>query len=284
MSDALIAENLDCIRLRATAVLEGAIAFTMKAASEDTLVVCELASRLLAIVDAANAKAADQHAGYLQITALYQEAMAQRDEGARELAVVRIRELETVRDRDAARAEVTRFKERLAHFMIECACPSYPCEHNPRGMDLAASGPTGAPEARVALGTADKYIAEAREARAEVERLRAALADSQKRAFMYSENIESAKVLLDDYASTTTRLNGEVDRLRAELDCGTAFTVGKRTDGTDIAVGWLGRHWCVMVATSDIMRDGWIQLPGHYPTRALAWQAALRALGDKEMT
>lgn len=27
----------------------------------------------------------------------------------------------------------------------KCDCPSYPCEHNPRGMDLAESRPTGEP-------------------------------------------------------------------------------------------------------------------------------------------
>ncbi len=29
---------------------------------------------------------------------------------------------------------------------IECDCPSYPCEHNPRGNDLAQSNPDGNPK------------------------------------------------------------------------------------------------------------------------------------------
>ncbi len=29
--------------------------------------------------------------------------------------------------------------------MVDCDCYSYPCEHNPRGMDLAESKPNGEP-------------------------------------------------------------------------------------------------------------------------------------------
>lgn len=66
----------------------------------------------------------------------------------------------------------------------------------------------------------------------------------------------------------------EVTRLRAELDCATAFTVGRVADGTEVTMDRRGhqRHWWVY---------GIGESPAVYPTRAAAMDAARRAL--KEM-